>query len=1395
MRNVVTTIAALLVLGGGTAFGQYVPVPIHLDGDVAPDGIGIIENTDSISVNGTGVVAFTADDDFAADDDILILGSLVFIREGAAVAGSGGTLDLLTDFETQRQLNAAGDVVFESTGLDGVATSADNVLHLNLAKLLQEGDPVDGVAGRLHFGFAYPSIADNGDVYLELDMDGATTDDEVLYLVPSGGTGAILAMNASTSFREGTLIIGGDLDGETWDSSAFIRSVVNGAGTLLVEGNLLPATDTDDEVLVRKRAGFDYELLAREGDSLTTLVGPTPSTIESITEHSIAGNDDWAAEIILADAISGTADEAVIASFGGAAPTIIVQEDQDLSALTGIAGTNVGLITGVSINSNGKVLVLVGVDDPVTTAPYDEALLLYEGGTLSIAFTDNIPVPALPGDAISDITASDFIINDQDRIFFSGLLTLDTGVDGVFEAEIPAVLPVESLACTVVSDHIDATWAIPAGSSYTGIRIYLDGLLTTTLGGAATAYSTPNFTENGFHTISVEAFSGGDDAPQQSCAATVAFIPADFVECSVPVPPAAIDSTLADVVDVLNVVTNVVIDDLALSLDITHSFQADLEMDVVSPAGTQVFLASDIGGTLDNVDITFADFGEPIVTASNMATGGYLQPEGPGTMADFRCEFSSGAWSLTINDDAGGDTGTLDQWCLEVFENTSPGLDCCPQRTDLVCSNVGACGGPGVNLSWTNNFSYTNLELRRVESGVPVTIPLAPSATSYSDTTVVAGSTYTYTLRYQCAVGGPVQDSVSCTIPVNVTDVPAVQGLTCTADPCGTGDVSLAWTNGATYTSLTLNRAGVFLADVTGLTSFTDIAPLAGLATYSLIADCGGSTIQTDCAVTNSPPAVTNLVCDADLCANLVSLTWDTNGVPYDQLTLNRAGVFLADVTGLNSFSDLSPPGGGPVTYTVFGTCGGVDTPLVNCVASLSLELPSDLVCSAPIGSDTVTITWTNPVAYTVLEIRRDGVLVTPQPPVGATSYTDSGLPQGAYSYTITFGCNGVTDDVLCAVGVVLGNEFLLIPRDGTTADGIGLHDPATGQFLVSFVDESTALELYQSTNAILGPRLPGGDEVVYLADSVGIDNGSVVRYELDGTFMGQYIDDTLYDDVRGIEFQGDTLYFTSQADDVVVAYDIGTLTASTFIAVDGPTDIEFLSDGSVLVGSWVTDSITRYDSMGLNPVVLVSSLNSTIADPNQIAPLSNGNFIVGTEGTGSDEIIEFTLAGTVVQSWPIGFNVEGVYELPGGTILFTTDAGTGVFTLDPGTGTVTNIYDNGTADYYYIERISFGPVVVPTEFVRGNSNGLDDQVNIADAVYLLGHLFPSPGNPPNVLNCFDAGDANDDGAINIADAVALLGSLFGSPAVPLPLPNTASGCGEDPTADSLDCATATPGC
>ncbi len=82
--------------------------------------------------------------------------------------------------------------------------------------------------------------------------------------------------------------------------------------------------------------------------------------------------------------------------------------------------------------------------------------------------------------------------------------------------------------------------------------------------------------------------------------------------------------------------------------------------------------------------------------------------------------------------------------------------------------------------------------------------------------------------------------------------------------------------------------------------------------------------------------------------------------------------------------------------------------------------------------------------------------------------------------------------------------------------------------------------------------------------------------------------------------------------------------------------------------------------------------------------------------------------------------------------------------------------------------------------FRRGDANA-DAQVNIADAIRVLGYLFAHQA----ALPCDAAADANDDGTLDIADAIAVLSHLFANAG---PLREPFATCGSDPTAHALSC-------
>ncbi len=107
--------------------------------------------------------------------------------------------------------------------------------------------------------------------------------------------------------------------------------------------------------------------------------------------------------------------------------------------------------------------------------------------------------------------------------------------------------------------------------------------------------------------------------------------------------------------------------DVDVELDINHTFQGDLIVELTSPRGTTVRLHDRTGGDADDLILTYDQ------------DGGVL-PDGPGSLDDFDTEPSTGLWTLTVSDNAGFDTGTLNSWSLRV---ASGGDVCPPSAGDL----------------------------------------------------------------------------------------------------------------------------------------------------------------------------------------------------------------------------------------------------------------------------------------------------------------------------------------------------------------------------------------------------------------------------------------------------------------------------------------------------------------------------------------------------------------------------------------------------------------------------------------------------------------------------------------------------------------------------------------
>ena len=171
---------------------------------------------------------------------------------------------------------------------------------------------------------------------------------------------------------------------------------------------------------------------------------------------------------------------------------------------------------------------------------------------------------------------------------------------------------------------------------------------------------------------------------------------------------------------------------------------------------------------------------------------------------------------------------------------------------------------------------------------------------------------------------------------------------------------------------------------------------------------------------------------------------------------------------------------------------------------------------------------------------------------------------------------------------------------------------------------------------------------------------------------------------------------------------------------------------------------------------------------------------VATADGFGPNAAVVATIDDALVTPPAVGYNVMIHYD---------TDTGGNTVSSSFEFGGIAQATDRDAVAAQILAGFGGGPPVGP-EFVRANCNG-DANTNIADAIFLLGTLFPGPGGA-NEPPCDNACDANDDEGMNIADAIFILSVLFPGPSGPpiLPAPVT---CGIDPTAGTLSCDSFAP--
>lgn len=149
---------------------------------------------------------------------------------------------------------------------------------------------------------------------------------------------------------------------------------------------------------------------------------------------------------------------------------------------------------------------------------------------------------------------------------------------------------------------------------------------------------------------------------------------AAVTESSTNVPLAIPDN--GNVSSTLNFSVNGTMTDANLTVNITHTWDSDLNLTLTSPSVAAQLIWSNCGGSGDNMTNTVIDndaaglancaFAGAPFTGSFQPTTGPVAAPASGTMNAFDGTSSGGVWTLNVADDSAICTGTINSWSLTL---------------------------------------------------------------------------------------------------------------------------------------------------------------------------------------------------------------------------------------------------------------------------------------------------------------------------------------------------------------------------------------------------------------------------------------------------------------------------------------------------------------------------------------------------------------------------------------------------------------------------------------------------------------------------------------------------------------------------------------------------------
>jgi subtilisin-like proprotein convertase family protein/subtilisin family serine protease len=229
---------------------------------------------------------------------------------------------------------------------------------------------------------------------------------------------------------------------------------------------------------------------------------------------------------------------------------------------------------------------------------------------------------------------------------------------------------------------------------------------------------------------------------------------------------------------------------LKVRVNITHTWDSDLTLTLVSPAGTRISLAARRGGSGDNFTNTvFDDNAATAISAGAAPFTGSFRPEQP--LAGLKGQGLNGTWRLEVQDSATGDTGSITGWGIDFQYSTE-------QTTSTDANGIWVMDGLAVGnysmmaqlpntTDWafgtpsTGKFAVSLPTVNSTAGGLNYGIIARPKLQSYQGAAAIANganvnfvtplgttSAIKYITLYNAGIGTIWIDSISTSLPFEI---------------------------------------------------------------------------------------------------------------------------------------------------------------------------------------------------------------------------------------------------------------------------------------------------------------------------------------------------------------------------------------------------------------------------------------------------------------------------------------------------------------------------------------------------------------------------------------------------------------------------------------------------